>query len=206
MSVPKILRSYGVNEGASVYVSGRVEDVSVDFLLDTGSAVTLIHERLLDKVVRAKRMSEARERVISANGQPLGMLGTCKIRISLRGIDAHHSVLVASDITQDCLIGVDFLAKLNCHMDFENGLLKAGNKNVLMGRRREGMETCGRVTLAETVTVMGGHEMILSGNVRAVNDDVTGIIEPSPGFVPKHSVLVARVVAKPRDNQVPVSL
>ena len=65
-------------------------------------------------------MSEARERVISANDQPLGILGTCKVRISLGGIDTYHSVLVATDISWDCLIGIDFLAKHNCHIDFEN--------------------------------------------------------------------------------------
>ena len=36
-------------------------------------------------------------------------------------------MLVANDITQDCLIGVDFLAKNNYLIDFESGLVKAGN-------------------------------------------------------------------------------
>ena len=39
-------------------------------------------------------MSEARERVISANDQPLGILGTCKVRISSGGIDAYHCLSV----------------------------------------------------------------------------------------------------------------
>ena len=42
--------SNSINEGASIHVSGRVEDVSVD----TGSAVTLICEQLLDKVDMGK--------------------------------------------------------------------------------------------------------------------------------------------------------
>lgn len=48
--------------------------------------------------------------------------------------------------------------------------------------------------------------MFMSANVGAVCDDVTGVIEPCPEFVSKHSILVARIVAKPRDNQVPVRL
>ena len=75
-----------------------------------------------------------------------------------------------------------------------------------MGCRQEGMETCSLVMLVEMVTVLDGHEMIMLANVRAVTDDITGIIESSPGFVSKHSVLVAQVVAKPRDNQVPLRL
>ena len=206
MSIPKVLGSYGVSDNASVYVPGWVGNVAIDMLLDTGSAVTLIHKRLLDRVDKGKRMSEAKERVISANGQPLEILGTCQVRIRLGGINTYHNVLVANDITQDCLIGVDFLAKNNCLIDFEAGLVKAGNRDVSMGCRREEGVTCGKVRLVETVTVPGGHEMVMSANVGAVSDEVTGIIEPCPGFVSKHSILVARVVAKPKDNQVLVRL
>ena len=66
--------------------------------------------------------------------------------------------------------------------------------------------TCGKVRLVETITVPRELEMVLSANVGAVSDEVTGIIEPCPGFVSKHSILVARVVAKPKDNEVLVRL
>ena len=73
------------------------------------------------------------------------------------------------------------------------GRLRQGNKDVLIGHRWKGMEMC-------------GHEMIMSAYVGVVGDDITSIIEPSPGFVSKHSVLVAQVVAKLQDNQVPIRL
>ena len=43
-----------------------------------------------------------------------------------------------------------------------------------MGRRWEGMETYGQIT------VLGGHDMIMLANVRVVSDYVTDIIELSP--------------------------
>ncbi|XP_028412535.1 uncharacterized protein LOC114535422 [Dendronephthya gigantea] len=175
-------------------------------LLDTGSAVTLVHKRLLDRVNQGEGMSKAQERVVSANGQPLGILGTCKLRIRLGGVDVYHTVLVASDITQDCLIGVDFLAKYDCKINFGMSSVNVGGREVSMGNRFEEGGTCERVRLAETVTVPGGHEMIMSADVRAISDEVTGIVEPCPEFFSKHSILVARIVTKPRDNHVPVRL
>ena len=59
VSVPKILGSYGVNKDARVYAPGWVRNVGVNMLLDTGSAVTLIHKRQLDKVDRGRGVSEA---------------------------------------------------------------------------------------------------------------------------------------------------
>ena len=37
----------------------------------------------------------------------------------LMGFDVVHSVLVATDVTQDCLLGIDFIGKQNCKIDFE---------------------------------------------------------------------------------------
>ncbi|XP_028404818.1 uncharacterized protein LOC114527387 [Dendronephthya gigantea] len=149
-------------------------------------------------------MSKARERVVSATGQPLGILGTCKLRIRLGGVDVYHTVLVASDITQDCLIGVDFLVKYDCKINFEMSSVNVGGREVSMGNRFEEGWTCKQVRLA--VTVPGEHEMIMSANVGAISDEVTGIIEPCPEFVSKHSILVAQIVTKPQDNHVPVRL
>ena len=46
------------------------------------------------------------ESVVSANGQPLHVLGTCGVIFQLGGVDVIHPVLVAGDITQDCLVQV----------------------------------------------------------------------------------------------------
>jgi len=36
------------------------------------------------------------------------------------------------------------------------------------------------------------------------DDSVPGIVEPPPGFAKKHDLLLAQVLAQPRDNMVPV--
>ena len=65
---------------AAVYAPGQVEGHGVHMLIDTGSAVTLVHRRLLDKVGRSASLYEVRESVVSANGQPLNVLGRCGVR------------------------------------------------------------------------------------------------------------------------------
>ena len=108
--------------------------------------------------------------MISANGQPLEVLGTCKCRIRLGGIDAVHCVLVAADITQDCLVGVDFLSKHNCVIDFEGNSVKAGGVTVPISCKGSGRAECGRISLAETVTVSALHEMLMPGRIGAISD------------------------------------
>lgn len=66
---PKALGACSVANSAAVYARGRVQGLSMNLLLDTGSAVTLLHSRLLDKVGNGKlAIEKAGERVVSANG------------------------------------------------------------------------------------------------------------------------------------------
>ena len=205
-AVPK--QSLSVANETAVYVVGHIEGYKTDMLLDTGSSVTLVHRRLFNKLGPNLPLEEFREPIISANGDLLDIVGTCKLRLCVGGVDVVHSVLVAGDITQDCLIGVDFLVGNKCKLDFETGTLVAKGRTVVLSsaKDRERPMVC-RVSLSETVTVPGEHEMLMQAKLvhSGSAEGVTGLIEASSGFAEKHSMLMARVLAEPtHDNLVPV--
>ena len=66
--------------------------------------------------------------VLLVNGQPLDIRGKCDLEICVDGVNVVHSVLVAADVTQDCLLGIDFLGKHGCKIDFEAKSLSIGSK------------------------------------------------------------------------------
>ena len=82
-------------------------------LVDTGSAVTLVHFRLWKQGRAAKRGESLQPHlggpVVTANGEPLTILGQSSSRIQIAGTEFTHTVLVTADIGQDCLLGADFL-------------------------------------------------------------------------------------------------
>ena len=53
-------------------------------LVDTGSAVTLVHCRVLEKAKIDFKLGMVREPVVSANGQPLDIKGKCELEIFTR--------------------------------------------------------------------------------------------------------------------------
>ena len=75
-------------------------------------------------------------------------------------MDVVHSVLVAADVTQDCLLGIDFLSKHNCKIDFKAQTIKIKNKVVGL-KGKSGARNFFRINLAETVVVPGRCEMVL---------------------------------------------
>ena len=92
-------------------------------MVDTGSAVTLVHQRVLDRSPKNFKLSVVGEPAVSANSQPLDIRGKCDLEICVDGVNIVHSVLVAADVTQDCLLGIDFLGKHGCKIDFEAKVL-----------------------------------------------------------------------------------
>ncbi|CAH3157892.1 unnamed protein product, partial [Porites lobata] len=128
---------HSVSSDTAVYVAGLVAGQPIDMLVDTGSAVTLVHQRVLNRSPQNFRLSVVGEPVVSANGQPLDIRGKCDLEICVDGVNVVHSVLVAADVTQDCLLG---------------------------------------------------------------------LVEPSPSFAKQHDLLLARVVAHPKNNTVPIRL
>lgn len=76
-----------------VWLGGQLVDMEVD----TGSAVRLVYCRVLQKAKTDFKLGMVTEPAVSANGRPLDIQGKCVLEIFLGG------VLVAEDITQDCL-------------------------------------------------------------------------------------------------------
>lgn len=52
------------------------------------------------------------------------------MEILLGGVTVLHPVLVATDVVQDCLLGMDFLGKHNCKIDLNGKSIKIGNEVV----------------------------------------------------------------------------
>ena len=120
-------------------------------------------------------------------------------------MDVIHPVLVAGDITQDCLVGIDFLSKYKCEISFMKDTPKVSGKVTTLSKVNVEGVVCGRLSLAETVTVPGCHEMVMSARVDGLGGSgVAGVVEPSPGFTERHNLMLARVVAEPKGDLVPV--
>ena len=116
-----------------------------------------------------------------------------------------HPVLVAADVTQDCLLGIDFLGKHNYTIVLNRKSIKIGKEVVNLKGKNESSKVF-RLSLTETVVVPGRHELILPVKFKGAvcGNSVLGIVEPSPGFVEQHDLLLARELAQPKDDMVPV--
>ena len=123
---------------STLMVIGSVAGRSTKLLLDTGSAVTLRREEVWKelKVKNRGYILEAPVRaVVTTNGEKLGLVGQCALVIKVGGLSVVHMVFIATSLTQECLLGADFLSQYGCVLDMQQKVLYAGGQQVHMCTR-----------------------------------------------------------------------
>ena len=107
--------------GPTVSINGSINGHPVSMLVDTGSAVTILHANAW-KLINSSNSTSLREPerpVIAANGENLALLGEVTVSVQIGKTCVQHSVLVADNLTQECLLSADFLANQGCVVDLQ---------------------------------------------------------------------------------------
>ena len=190
---------------------GRVDNKELRMLVDTGSAVTLIHKNVYEQLDNTKaKLRKVLVPVVSANGEPLTIEGQCVARFTLGGLTVSHNVLIAGGISQECLLGADFLVKHKGVIELDKRvLLLGGNRTAIDLEVEESKPVTSKVSLVQTVTIPGRHEMIVPARVdlSRVPIGTPGVIEQTQKFAERSEIRAARVVVKPaQGGVVPVRL
>ena len=120
-----VMRNESVSPESAVFTEGQVGGVHLNMLVDTGSAMTLVHKRVWGKdAPRYGPLETQGTQVVSANGSTLKIVDMADIEIAVAGICVIYPVLIAEGIIHDCLLGFDFLRKHECIIQFGTNHLR----------------------------------------------------------------------------------
>ena len=194
--------NFSIAPQGAIYVTGAVNSVATAILVDTGSAVTILHKDLWEQSARSA-LEAISSPVTVANGQPLHILGLGTVRICIADVEFVHQAMIADDVSQSCLLGADFLVPHGAVIDFKTNQLQVDKAVVPMHHSAiEALpnQVC-RVSVATTTIIQGGEEKLLWATVH-----YPGVLEPKEGFEAQHQLLVARVVALPDKELMPVRM
>ncbi len=182
---------------SAILVRGTLEGRNIDMLVDTGSAVTILRGDVWNEVssLRDLSLEQPGRPVVAANGEYLRLIGETILTIEVGGLCAPQKVLVAENMTQECLLGADFLKKYSCVVDLGNQMLLAGGKSIpfLEGETTHELGSC-HVSISETTVIPGQCQAVLSATLLkgSYRGGSVGVIEPELKFIERHGLLVAR--------------
>jgi len=196
-----------VPETVSLYLDGYAAGKSISFIIDSGSAATIVSKKFWLDIPEDIRppLQFSPEKMVFADGEDRPIEGRCVMSLVFGMLEVEHSVMVA-DLDIMGLLGSDFMRAHSCQIDF-------GNRSIIidgheMGYREERSEflTC-RIKVAETVTVPAGHEMIVRGRVIQRGASMSfGTVEASPMFSGKHGLFLGRTLIRNSPGGIPVRL
>ena len=196
---------------SALTVIGLVAGRRTNMLVDTGSGVTIVREDVWKESQQEEcgLLSPPFCPVVAANGQELNLLGRCEMLVSVGGLSESHSILIAKGLTQECLLGADFLLKHGCVVDLKKQVLLAGGKSVGMCSQACGEQTASacHVTFRETIVVPAYCQMQLSATTpkgESAPGDV--VLEPEIAFVEQYGLVVAHSLARNVEGKTLVQL
>ena len=192
------------------FLEGWIGDHAVDFLVDSGSAVTALSCRFYQTLLSAGApvgvLRPTDRRLRGANGSPIAILGCSSCMVSFLGLRTEFPVLVC-DLSTDAIIGTDTLGSILPHtLDIKKGLLfTEGGVSLQLHRRDAALS--GRVFTVGHCSIPPCSEAVLHCTTRTVGGrsfSSSGLLEGLTVFAENTGLVVGRTLVDPSGWRVPV--
>eukprot|EP00731_Ephydatia_muelleri_P008580 Em0004g918a len=184
-----------IETSSATWARGLVEGRKTDMLLDTGSAVTILRAEVWNELKGVdsgtRELQVVSKSVVTADGSCLEMLGQVTLSVEKGGLVGLHPILVAKSLTQECILGADFLVAHGCVLDYTTKTLLAGGNAVLME------DTC----IQEQCEMQVPVSLTLGEGLCAVaREEFCGLLEPEPLFMERHGLAVAHSISRNKNG------
>ena len=192
------------------FLEGWIGDHAVDFLVDSGSAVTALSCKLYQTLLSAGApvgvLRPTDRSLRGANGSSIEILGCSVCMVSFLGVRTEFPVLVC-DLSTDAIIGTDTLGSILLHtLDIKKGLLfTEGGVSLQLHRRDAALS--GRVFTVGHCSIPPCSEAVLHCTTRTVGGrllSLSGLLEGLTVFAENTGLVVGRTLVDSSGWRVPV--
>lgn len=185
----------------------KIETFEISMLVDTGSAVTLVSDRVFNKLVnKDTKLAEVACTLTTADGDQMEIMGQTQLALQLGDKVFCQNVIVAKLGDIQGILGMDYLAANGITIDTGKGVMKSTNFEVELSNQLK-HDICARVTISETISVPARSEMFIRGKLdRVPKSKFDVILEPEVGFNGEKHVLIPKSIVRSDDAEVLFSI
>lgn len=188
---------------SGVYVTGIVNHQQMSIMLDTGSTVSVVSEKMWKKSgTNGVNLKPVCGTLTTANGSAIIILGETAIRLRIGNTDVNFPMIVAQNISHDCLLGTNFLRKYCCRIMYDTGTFVIQGSEVPIHYEKQAPSVC-RITLHSATTIPPGTEVLTEGHLPPgyeKNYGSPGIIEEAKSMRKNKEICLARAMVVPRNG------
>ena len=191
-------------------MEGWIGDNTVDFLVDSGSAVTAVsssfYKNIREVGALVGEIRPTNRRLRGANGSRIDILGCSFCVVSFLGLQTEFPILVC-DLSTDAIIETDILGSMSPHtLDIKHGLLIVEGGVSLQLHCRDAV-LLGRVFTVGHCSIPPYSEAVLHCTTRTVGGrsmPPSGLLEGLTVFSENTGLVVGRTLVDPSGWKVPV--
>ena len=185
---------FAVNPTSAYHGTGYVNNVRVNFMLDTGAPVSLVRKDVFDQA-QAELVPWAGGGLVGVEGTPLVIHGMAAVEIGLLGKLLPTEVVVASSLKAQAILGVDFLERNGCVINTAKRILHLHGLAIPVQTMPSPNAVHTSVLLQETLRIPALSEVELMVNTSQPLEDGTWLLEGMSDN--KLPCLVARTLGNP---------
>ena len=116
---------YSTVSDSSYFVTTTINDGRVSFLIDTGSAFTILMKDTWERICpNGPPLEASTQTFVGVNGDNLDSHSSWELRINIGGAHFDHRIFVLSNIATEALLGLDFLEAHDCTLAVGAGELR----------------------------------------------------------------------------------
>ena len=183
---------------STLMVMGQLGNRCTRMLIDTGSPVSLVREDVWKEASSPSGdcLSPPAQQIVTANGREMDLLGQGKLPLQIGDLRGQLSVLIAKELTQECLLGADFLQQHNCVINMKERTVTPEEMRPVVcqgkGSSSSKNSVC-HVSFTADVVVPGNCQMHLQVSL-SQQKHCAGVLEPAAKLMEQQGLLVARSI------------
>ncbi|GBN23354.1 hypothetical protein AVEN_228723-1, partial [Araneus ventricosus] len=185
-----------------LYLEGSICGIPCLMLVDTGANVTLVRTDLAQKLKGNFIYTAPNISLKTATGEKAEIHGKLDAAIECGSRKFQHKIYVA-DITDPCILGLDFLQKFNFMVDLEKNEIRTGGEEIpLFSASADDSKLCS--VLAKEKTIIPARSECLIQGVPEASGKFRYAVTDFPSQVSQKGVLVAATLVDLKKEAIPV--
>ncbi|GFX60151.1 retrovirus-related Pol polyprotein from transposon 412 [Trichonephila clavipes] len=200
----KILQITAVNGGDKrLYVIGQINNISCRMVVDTGANVSIIRKDLAQNSKVSIIWTPPCVSLQTLTGDKIQVHGKANVTLRFGNVDHHHTAYIA-DITDLCILGLDFLKNYNFKLDFENNYMHSKFEDITLFGLLTQFEFNQKIITKTKLSLSPRTECIIPGLVAENRKFRFGLLNyPDPDCL-KAGVLIVSSVVDLSNSVIPV--
>ena len=190
-----------------VYAEAHPDLSDLPFLVDTGSQISMMPLAWYNRIAPANRpkLTQTKLRVMAANQTDFRISGMAEFPLKIRDKTYPCNIYISPD-EEAGILGMDFMKHYRVLLNPTESFMTIDGEQVKILNYHGQKLNC-KVTAARTLILQPGERYVVPGHIaRPELEECTVVVEPTKLLFHRKGIAAARVIARTRNQQLPVEL